>query len=66
MPGKRTDETWEDFYRGRETGPGMTRERTMQLARHALKNAPKHLPVTAKRTVSTPTHPAVRPDNLTE
>lgn len=66
MPGQKTSETWENWYQGREAGPGMSIERTQALARKVLKDAPRSAPVTAKRTVSTPSHPAVQPDQRTD
>lgn len=62
LPGQKTSDTWEDWYQGREAGPGMSRERTMQMARKVLKDAPKSAPVTAKTTQSLPGSPAKTPN----
>lgn len=62
MPGRKDADSWNAWYEGKEAAVGMTRERTQQLARHHYqqsKNNPER--VTAPRTISTPSHPAVRP-----
>lgn len=66
MPGLRTEESWNRWYEGKEAGPGMSRERTMQLARKLYRDTKAIGPVAAKRTVSTPGHPATRADNRTD
>lgn len=66
MPGKSDADSWNDWYDGKEAAVGMTRERTQQLARHAYNQTKGNRNrVSGKKTVSTPSHPAVRVDDRT-
>jgi hypothetical protein len=54
-------ETWDRWYSGQETAPGLTREQTMAAARSYYKDQKHYTGLNPKKTISTATHPAAAP-----